>query len=138
MQLVFYVEANRGDTRIDKVVKVILRHLGMEQRQDDLKGGLGCLKDIFIACKLHIQGCKCGSQSPFLVKTASKIQTTNGASLSGSKMKQSILFPAAGPCPHQRLLEEGEHRAACHHLLQPHVAQVGEERHPPASGAVEG
>lgn len=49
-QLLFYVEAKRGDTGTGKVVNVILRHLGMERRQDDVKAGLGCLKDIFVAC----------------------------------------------------------------------------------------
>lgn len=44
------VEAKRGDTRTDKVINILLRLLGVELRQDDVKAALGCLKDIFIAC----------------------------------------------------------------------------------------
>lgn len=43
------MEAKRGDTGTEEVVNIILRHLGMERRQDDVIAGLGCLKDIFIA-----------------------------------------------------------------------------------------
>lgn len=48
-QLLFYVAAKRGETRTDKVVNTILKLLGMEQRQDDIKTGLSSLKDFFIA-----------------------------------------------------------------------------------------
>lgn len=44
----------------DKVVNIILRYLEMEWRQDDVKAGLGCLEDIFIACGCYAQGHKCG------------------------------------------------------------------------------
>lgn len=49
-QLPFYVEAKRGNTRTERAVDIILRHLGMEQMQDCVKASfLDCLKDTLIA-----------------------------------------------------------------------------------------